>query len=116
MEIIEYRLKSDSNKTVKVPKEYTEWAATIVKSAMNGISSRDLDKMIQADKYLQTYEFVASVLKLGEMKPGTERSHRMQDIVYLGVCRAYCFDRVGEKDGKEGINLGIYLTKIIESL
>jgi hypothetical protein len=40
----------------------------------------------------------------------------MQDIVYLGVCRAYCFDRVGEKDGKVGIKLGIYLTKIIESL
>jgi hypothetical protein len=116
VEIIEHRLKSDSNKTVKVPKEYAEWAETIVKSAMSGISSIDLDKMIEADRYLQTYEFAASVLKLGEMKPGTERSNRMQDIVYLSVCRAYCFDRVGERDGKEGIDLGMYLTKIIESL
>lgn len=116
MEIIEYKLKSDSNKTVKVPKEYTEWAETIVKSVMSGINSSGLDKMIQADKYLQTYEFVSCALELGEMKPGTERCHRMQDIVYLSVCRAYCFDRVGERDGKEGIDLGIYLTKIIESL
>ena len=113
---IDYNLKSKPGKSVKVPEEYSDWAGTLVKSAVAGISAEDLDKMIKEDKYLQNYEFFDIVSRLGEMKPGTERSFRLQDIVYLHVCRAYCFDRIGKIDGGEGMKFGLSLGKIIESL
>jgi hypothetical protein len=116
METIEYTLQSKPDEKVRVPAAYAEWADTLIKSAMSSVSPSDLDKLIQEDRYLQNTEFVNAVLGISKIKPETPESLKLQDIVYLSVCRAYCFDRVGERDGREGIDLGLYLTKIIEGL
>lgn len=116
MELTDYTLKSNYQKTVKVPLEYAEWAKKLVLLGINGLTEEEVDKLLADDKYLQNNEFASSLLKLGEEKPGTERSFRLADEVYLSVCRAYCFDRIGERDGGEGIKLGLELTTTIEEL
>lgn len=84
METTQYTLKSQPEVTIKVPADYAEKAASLVKLAVedpNGLASKILEH-----PYLKNPGILSRTRQLTQTKPQTEESRKLQDEVYLKVC------------------------------
>jgi len=84
METIEYKLKSNPEKSVSVPADYASKAESLVKLAME--NPFGLADSVSEHPYLVNAGILARTMSLASTRNGTPESIKLQDEVYLRVC------------------------------
>jgi len=84
METAEYQLKSNPEKSVRVPADYASKAESLVKLAVENPTG--LADSISEHPYLGNPGILARTASLARTEAGTPESLKLQDEVYLRVC------------------------------
>ena len=81
METIEYKLKSNPNRTVMVPKDYADKAESLLNLAIE--RPEDLHDAFDEHPYLSNPGILARVASLTRSEPGSADSLKLEDEVFL---------------------------------
>ena len=114
METIEYHLKSDPTKHVRVPTDYASKAESVVKLAMESPAS--LPKSTSEHPYLRNPGILMGSLRLASTIPGSPQSLKLQDEVYLRVCLYGNEQKLRGPERKEALELDRTLVSMVQDL
>ena len=114
METIEYQLKSNPKKSVRVPADYASRAESLVELAVKKPAC--LADAVSEHPYLRNPGILTRTASLARTEAGTPESLKLQDEVYLRVCIYGNEQKMVGPEREEAMGLDGVLIQIVQDL